>query len=318
MLGSRQGRRPKPDRRANKRLDNRSDDWRGARFLWIACSITISASLFFFGVKTLYPKIQAFYGEVTSTLAAIVDDWGGIRVETMEVSIVPDSQDPLMMSYRAHIEEELKPLRGQSFWLISPTDLQKSWNKYPWIEQATVARRFPDTLQVTLQLRRPRFVVKTRSQWALVDESARVLSLSREIPGLYTELPIVFGREALYSRATTLEGLNRNVDSEAKHFKELTELVEQLASRLELETESIQLNDDAWHNETVAQLRVKRKDSLEFYSLSLSLSTWRARFQSLQFVLSDLRRRQWVDAEIKGQFEERWIVSQRPNEGGLN
>jgi cell division protein FtsQ len=111
-----------------------------------------------------------------------VDDWLRVR----DVLVVGVSQVT-----RQEVLDRLALRPEETLLSVSVGELVEQVAAHPWIKEATVRRRFPQTLVVTIVERQPAAVLKTPSTPLLLDEDGHVLTVLAETDE--PDLPLLTG-----------------------------------------------------------------------------------------------------------------------------
>jgi len=106
---------------------------------------------------------------------------------------------------RGDLERVLAPARGSVLSKLDIAALQKRLSELAWVRAATVARRLPDTLEVTLSERAPFALWQRDGELALVDRAGVVLT--REDLARWRSLPLIVGPGAPAAAPALLERL---------------------------------------------------------------------------------------------------------------
>lgn len=75
--------------------------------------------------------------------------------------------------------------------LVDLNDIRDRLLRYPWVEDATVSRRLPDTLVISIVERRPSAIWQNRGKLALIDATG--VPLQAVEPGALPSLPLLVG-----------------------------------------------------------------------------------------------------------------------------
>lgn len=103
---------------------------------------------------------------------------------------------------REELLARLNMQAGDPMFAVSIADSQAAIAEISWVREATVARRLPDTIVVTLQERIPAALWQYRQKLSLIDAEGHVLAehdLDR-----WRHLPLVVGEHAAHDVATLL------------------------------------------------------------------------------------------------------------------
>lgn len=313
-----------------KYLDKRYSDkknkeeWRGWRFLFVSLAVTALSIIFFFSVRLILPKIEQRLSLSVEAISQRVNKWGGIRLKNIELEVASEDQDELLPQLTASLKQELDSYKGRSFWSVELAEVKELVEKNGWVDKVAVQRSFPDRLSIHITAKRPRYLVRGVRSWFLVDAKASVISISREIPGAWINLPLVFGKEKRFDRGQTVEELNRRLTDQRLDFQALTRLMDSVERRFHVRIESLEFKEDSWSEGSLVQMKIFSQNKTDImgqnlgeeFEVVLPLRTEdgiisEQRLESLQYVLSDLRLKGVASAQILGQFDGRWIVSRR-------
>lgn len=111
----------------------------------------------------------------------------GFEVNTLQVSGVKYA--PRLAIYSAVLDG-----RTNSMWAIDLDDVRERLKANPWIADASVARRLPDTLKIVVEERKPVAIWQHQRRLAVIDMYGRVLETERVQQ--FMKLPLVVGPEA--------------------------------------------------------------------------------------------------------------------------
>ncbi|MBM4123033.1 MAG: FtsQ-type POTRA domain-containing protein [Nitrospira sp.] len=112
----------------------------------------------------------------------IVNDWLQVR----DVTVAGTSHVT-----RQEVLDRLGLRGGETLLSVRVGDLAEQVAAHPWIKHATVRRRFPQTLAVTIVERQPAAVLKVPSGPLLLDDEGRVLTVLAETDE--PDLPLLTG-----------------------------------------------------------------------------------------------------------------------------
>jgi cell division protein FtsQ len=94
--------------------------------------------------------------------------------------------------------------QGQPMLGLSPEAIRARLEALPWVEQASVQRRFPGHVHLVIEERTPFAIWQNRGRFALIDRQGRVIV--RDAVERFADLPLVVG-EGAASEAATLLGV---------------------------------------------------------------------------------------------------------------
>lgn len=126
------------------------------------------------------------------------------------------------------LRRALEPLMGDSLLGVSLSGATRRIESHPWILEAEVKRRLPDTLRVQVKERRPASLAVIGGLVQVVDEGGKVLGPFG--PSLAPDLPVLTGLEGLQgdaARAAIARGvklLRRLVDRSPAFAARISEL----------------------------------------------------------------------------------------------
>lgn len=109
--------------------------------------------------------------------------------------------------------------KGQALLAFDPANAKQQVEKLPWVRQARIERRFPNTVMVNLVERAPIGFFQKNSQLSLVDETGTVLATDGL--GRWAGLPILIGEGAPQHTPALLEILSSHADLRSR-IKALT------------------------------------------------------------------------------------------------
>lgn len=113
----------------------------------------------------------------------------GFEVTTLHVSGLKNA--PRLAIYSAVLDG-----RTNSMLAIDLDDVRQRLLENPWIEEASVARQLPDTLNIVVQERKPVALWQHQGRLAVVDLYGRVLETESSRVKTFANLPIVVGPDA--------------------------------------------------------------------------------------------------------------------------
>jgi cell division protein FtsQ len=93
---------------------------------------------------------------------------------------------------------------GQPMLSLSPEAIRGRLEALPWVERASVQRRFPGDVHLVIEERTPFAIWQNRGRFALIDRQGRVIL--RDAVERFADLPLVVG-EGAASEAATLLGV---------------------------------------------------------------------------------------------------------------
>lgn len=94
--------------------------------------------------------------------------------------------------------------QGQPMLGVSPEAIRARLEALPWVERASVQRRFPGHVHLVIEERTPFAIWQNRGRFALIDRQGRVIL--RDRVERFADLPLVVG-EGAQSEAATLLGV---------------------------------------------------------------------------------------------------------------
>lgn len=89
---------------------------------------------------------------------------------------------------------------------FSPHDAKQRLENLPWVREASVQRRFPNTVMVNITERTPIGFLQQNRQLSLVDESGTILA--KDGLGRWSSLPILIGEQAPQHAPLLMKELN--------------------------------------------------------------------------------------------------------------
>ncbi len=72
--------------------------------------------------------------------------------------------------------------KGVNLFEINTGDYEDKLEENPFIREAEVSRKLPDTIQVSLDLRKPVAVIKQNKKYVMIDREGTVLAIRKELP----------------------------------------------------------------------------------------------------------------------------------------
>lgn len=96
--------------------------------------------------------------------------------------------------------------RDQPLLSFSPRDAKQRLENLPWVREASVQRRFPNTVMVNITERTPIGFLQQNRQLSLVDESGTILA--KDGLGRWSSLPILIGEQAPQNAPVLMKELN--------------------------------------------------------------------------------------------------------------
>lgn len=294
-----------------------SRDWIGKKFVFVSLIVTTASIIFFFAERQIFNKIEEARAAGSlkqwESLLQRVNEWGGAHLKQIDVQVVPEepSLEILALPLRARLER----LVGRSFWGLDIEAVKQEILSEGWPKNISIRRSFPSTLSIQILARDPRFLVKARSGWAVVDAGGVLVARLQDVSGNWAHLPIVFGFENSFSRDLSILELNRQLKKEQETLADLHRLVQVLVEKVGVEPESIHIREEAWANEPsfVVHLKVGNETSMKYVDVHFLSKRWSDRMESFQFVLSDLNRHAYDSVQILGQYDGRWFVRKGEN-----
>lgn len=96
--------------------------------------------------------------------------------------------------------------RDQPLLSFSPRDAKQRLENLPWVREASVQRRFPNTVMVNITERTPIGFLQQNRQLSLVDESGTILA--KDGLGRWSSLPVLIGEQAPQNAPALMKELN--------------------------------------------------------------------------------------------------------------
>lgn len=287
----------------------RTNDWRGWEFLVISLSVTALSIILFFAGRQLFNKLEKVEIFSMNTALQKVSSWGNFTVEQIDYKLEVEGQTDVdfrpLGGLLDQVQRRVEFVKGKSIFGFKVEALQAELSRLPWVEASSVARRFPNRVEVQLSLRQPYFVVRARDGWVLVDKSGSFLKSSASLSGAWAHLPRVIGLDhQLYGEAS---GMNRRFKKETKLLKSLAKISKSLRNRMGLKIRQVQIQENKWLNEPIFKMRVC-SDSLQCFGLSLSPQSSSQDFTRLQAVLSRFLNEGRLVKSVRAEFDEQVVV----------
>lgn len=299
------------------------DDWRGWRFVIISLIVTTASIIFFFAGRHFFPKIKTNVQVTWGVLVHRMSEWGGVRLKTIELSLMSDSDAPEGDSMAAFepladkLKQDLSLYYGAPFWTLDLGQVKSRIMQTGWAKSAYLRRSFPDHLVIQVVPKHPAFMVRSEDAWVAVDQEGSVAWISDRIPGEWLKLPVVYGLESLFSRSREIANLERQTLDVRPLLKDLTSLATSLREQVGVDVEYFRVTEDRWNRRGLvtayfhlAPTKSEVNGKLVQMQVTLESAAWQNRLASLQYVLSDLMAKEASGAKILGQYEGRWIVQQ--------
>jgi cell division protein FtsQ len=123
----------------------------------------------------------------------------GLRVHQVVVEGRQKTPEPLL-------RDAIAAADGQPILGYSVTEARARIETIRWVQNATVARRLPDTIVVTLNERRPFAVWQHEGKFVLIDRDGQLVTDS-DVGTFSAELPLVVGEGAPAAAAALLDAL---------------------------------------------------------------------------------------------------------------
>lgn len=158
---------------------NRYRDWLG----WLCGGVAVLAFIIWCWVQEVPQKL--WFGMAQGVAAA------GFQVDTINIAGLHNT--PRLAVYAAVLAQN-----SNSMLLVDLDDVRTRIEAISWVEHASVARRLPDTLEITIVERQPAAVWQRRGRLALLDSDGRIMDrvTPRRYYQSYSALPIVVGQGA--------------------------------------------------------------------------------------------------------------------------
>lgn len=293
------------------------NEWKGRKFLLVSLAVTTASIIFFFALRLIFPTIKEEAQELRreiSPFAQRVIDWGGIRVQSIELNILAEEGERDFFAREKSLEAIRKTLDvyyGQSFWWVDLESIKKMVMESGWARSVHIRRSFPSTLEIHLEPRKARFLLKARRGWALADADGVLITQTDQIPGWMASLPIVVGFQNILTGQSSAVELNRNFSRERGALAELSRILDSFESRLSVNVETVSVSFDRWVDEPLFILgwTERIEDQSRDFEVTILGGHWEDRLQNLQYVLSDAKESPMPKVRVLGQFEDRWILA---------
>ena len=120
---------------------------------------------------------------------ALVDASAGVGLRVREVTVTGRNRVP-----RAAILEAVAVVPDAPLVAIDPAAARRRLEALGWVREATVERRFPDTVMVRLQERTPLALWQRNGKLVVVDREGVVIGGAR--PERFASLPVIVGDDA--------------------------------------------------------------------------------------------------------------------------
>lgn len=137
----------------------------------------------------------------------------GMLAETVRERIVAGSASGGLVVARVTVEGRMNAdaaeilavsglAQGQPMLGVSPEAIRARLEALPWVEQASVQRRFPGHVHLVIEERTPFAIWQNRGRFALIDRDGRIIV--RDAVERFADLPLVVGEGAAGEAATLL------------------------------------------------------------------------------------------------------------------
>jgi hypothetical protein len=299
----------------NQKVRGQDREWRGKRFIFVSLTVTTVSIIFFFALKTIFPTIKAGGAELRDfARRAMIQGGGQVEQIEVEISSSSDAHSRFFETLKSEIQMKMESYKGQPFWTVGLKGIQAELVEKGWVHSARVRRSFPQTLAIQVTPRKPLFWVKMQKGWALVDETGYVMSLQPSVEGWLADLPVVVGMRGVYRGVAHLDDINRKSSVEREALLDLAALIREVESRLMVKVDSVRVESDPWFEGNMFTLhwveaRSEKSNRAERDIAATFLERqWSERMDSLQYVLSDLKKQEFEKVRIFGAYGDRWIV----------
>lgn len=103
----------------------------------------------------------------------------------------------------AEILAAIETERGAAILRFDPVEARAKIEALPWVETATVERRLPNRILISISEKRPAALWQSNGQWAVIDSDGKVIEGAA--PGAFAGLPKLVGEGAQTHAAEILE-----------------------------------------------------------------------------------------------------------------
>ncbi len=309
-------------------MEERRDEWRGWRFVGISLAVTTASIIFFFAGRQFLPKIRENAQYALGVMAQRVNEWGGVRLNSIELQFVSEKTGSERQAFEPLIQKlknDLASFEGSSFWGLDLSLVKSQALKAGWVKSVYLRRSFPDRLLIQIVPKQPSLIVRSLKRWVAVDEEGTPVWISEQILGAWINLPVVYGLEDIFERGRDIETLSRQTAEVRSTLSDAVLLVHDLQQKVGVAIESLEIKDDPWTQAGLIKVKFSSPADVPTNTSSVGKPTtalsknkvsevtflsqnWRARLPALQFILSDLSTKDIQSARILGQFDGRWIV----------
>jgi cell division protein FtsQ len=198
-------RMPRVKRSPRNSVNDRPSGWRLAlrrqRRLLKPAAWTAAASLFAMSLVVVFhsaaPHSSGTISSLRERLGAATAA-SGLRVTDVVIEGRANTPEPLL-------REAIGIDRGAPILGFSLEDVRLRVESIPWVEHATVERRLPGTVVVSLQERRPFAVWQNQGKYVLVDRTGQVVT--NQDFAQFPHLPLIVGQGAPGAAAGLLDAL---------------------------------------------------------------------------------------------------------------
>jgi len=174
--------------------------WRRQRKLvWPALGLIVVAALLFAG----YSLVRGFQpGNTVAGLRERIGIGAGLLVQDIRIEGREKTPEPMLRA-------ALGVSRGDKLLGFSLEEARRRIEALTWVQRATVERRLPGTVVVTLEERRPFAVWQTSGKFVLIDRAGQLVIEQdpRKDAEAFATLPLVVGPGAPENAAALLDQL---------------------------------------------------------------------------------------------------------------
>lgn len=189
----------KPGRgKAPVRRHRPASPWRGTLLRVGAAAVVLAAAGGAIGWTVQSGYLARTWGTVTAGALQLTAD-AGLRVDDVLV-VGREQTNPGALLEKVGVE------RGMPILGIDLADMRDRVVSLPWVKEARIERRLPDTLHVTLVERRPLALWQRGRDFTLVDQDG--VTIDNQDVRQFHNLPIVIGEEAPERAAAALAMLS--------------------------------------------------------------------------------------------------------------